>query len=146
MSYSSIELRRLFSTQACGYKFHVLAVYLHPTFTRPFQLEKYLESCRTSAEEFFCVNSNCLQVVGCFLWRAPSWMFHGILNLTLHNNVLKKCGLLIHSLQFYQKPEFTLDLSGQFWFTRIFCHRFCKHLFFEILEKFLQSIAAIFFV
>ena len=38
---------------ACGYKFHVIAVYAHPTFTAPFQSEMHLKSSRTSATELF---------------------------------------------------------------------------------------------
>ena len=43
-SYSLIESQLLPCAPACSYKFHALAVYLHPTFTAPFQSEAYLEA------------------------------------------------------------------------------------------------------
>ena len=36
-SYNSIESQLLPCAPACGYKFHAPTVYLHPTFTAPFQ-------------------------------------------------------------------------------------------------------------
>ena len=47
-SYSSIESQLFHCTPACCYKFHALEVYLHPTFTVPFQSESHLDSSRTS--------------------------------------------------------------------------------------------------
>ena len=35
ISYSLIEPQLLPYASACGYKFHALAIYLHPTFTAP---------------------------------------------------------------------------------------------------------------
>ena len=46
--YSSIESQLLPCAPACGYKFHALAVYLHPIFTAPFQSDAHLESNRTT--------------------------------------------------------------------------------------------------
>ena len=42
---------------AWGYKFHALAVYLHPTFKIPSQSEAYLEPSRTSAMELQAANN-----------------------------------------------------------------------------------------
>ena len=42
-SYSAMESQLLPCAQACGCKFHALAVYLQPRFTSPFQLEVHLE-------------------------------------------------------------------------------------------------------
>ena len=47
-SYSSIESQLFPCTPACACKFHALEVYLHPTFTAPFQSEAHLEYSRTS--------------------------------------------------------------------------------------------------
>ena len=87
--YSLIECQLLPCAQACGYKFYALAVYLHPTFTAPFQLEVHLESSQTSAVQLFCGNSPHLQMIGYFCKRAPSQMFDRILNMTLSNNLLQ---------------------------------------------------------
>ena len=40
-SYSLIESQLLTCAPACSYKFHALAVYLHPIFTAPFQSEAH---------------------------------------------------------------------------------------------------------
>ena len=48
-SYSSIKPKLLPCATACGCKFHALAVYLHLTFTAPFQLEVHLESSQKCA-------------------------------------------------------------------------------------------------
>ena len=90
--YSLIEFRLLPSAPACSNKFHALAVYLHPIFTAPFQLEAHLESSGTSAVELFCRNSPCLQAIGYFCRRAPLQMFDRILNVTLSNNSLQLAG------------------------------------------------------
>ena len=66
MSNSSIKPQLLPCAPTCGCKFHALAVYVHPTFTVPFQSEEYFESRETSVEELFCGNSHRLKVVGYF--------------------------------------------------------------------------------
>ena len=48
-----IVLSTIPCARALAKKFHALAVYLHPTFTAPFQSEVNLESIRTSAMELF---------------------------------------------------------------------------------------------
>ena len=47
-SYSLVEFQ-LLSAPASGYKFHVLAVYLHSLFLAPFQSELHIEASQTSA-------------------------------------------------------------------------------------------------
>ena len=66
---------------AWGYKFHALAVYLHPTFKIPSQSEAYLEPSRTSAME--------LQAANNFRKKAPSWMLGRVLNTPLSDNLLQ---------------------------------------------------------
>ena len=51
--YRLIEFQIFPCAPACGYKFHALAIYLHPIFTAPFQSKVNLESSRTSAVEHF---------------------------------------------------------------------------------------------
>ena len=81
LPYSLIEFQLLPCAPVCGYKFHTLTVYLHSKFTVPFQSEAHLvKHLRWS---FFCRKSRCLQTVGYFRRRAPSWMFGRILNATL---------------------------------------------------------------
>ena len=49
LTYSLIKSQLFSCAPACGYKFHALAIYLHPTFTTPFQLEAHLKSSGTAA-------------------------------------------------------------------------------------------------
>ena len=56
-SYGLIKSQLLPCAPACCYKFHALAVYLHPTFTAPFQSEVHLEPSRTYAVKHFWKNS-----------------------------------------------------------------------------------------
>ena len=88
-SYSSIKSQLFPCATAYGYKFRALAIYLHPTFTAPFQSEAHFKSNQTIAVEFFCGNSQRLSAVGYFYRRAPSQMFDRILNATLFNNLLQ---------------------------------------------------------
>ena len=52
-SYSSIKSQLFPCATAYGYKFRALAIYLHPTFTAPFQSEAHFKSNQTTAVEFF---------------------------------------------------------------------------------------------
>ena len=47
------------------------------------------ESGQRVAVELFYGNSQRVKAIGYFRTRAPSWMFHMILNLTMPNNLLK---------------------------------------------------------
>ena len=68
-------------TPACGYKFHALAVYLHPTLTaHPIRGAFGIQS-NIFGGAFSIVNV--LRLFGYFRRRAPSWMFDRILNATL---------------------------------------------------------------
>ena len=58
-SYSLIESKLVSWALTCGYKFHALAVHLHPTLIATFQSEAHLESSWTSTVELFCRNSRC---------------------------------------------------------------------------------------
>ena len=51
--YILIQFQLLPCAPAWDYKFHALAVYLHPTFVASFQSELHIESSRTSVVELF---------------------------------------------------------------------------------------------
>ena len=88
-SYNSFKSQLLRCALASSYKFHALAVYLHPTFTTSFQSEAHLESSQASVVVLFCGNSRRLQAVGYFRRRAPSWMSDTTLNEALSNDLLQ---------------------------------------------------------
>ena len=48
ISYNLIKPQLLPYAPVCGYKYHALTVYLHTTFTSPFQLKVDLESSRVN--------------------------------------------------------------------------------------------------
>ena len=75
-SYSLIKSQLLPCAPACGYKFHALAVYLHPIFTAPFQSEAHLESIQTSAVELLAETADIFRLLD------------RILSVTLSNNSL----------------------------------------------------------
>ena len=65
------------------------SMHLQSTYTLHLQhikLEGHMESCRTTAVEFYCGNSQRIKAVGYFRRRAPFWMFDRIVNVTLPNN------------------------------------------------------------
>ena len=69
-SYSSIKSQLFPCAAACGCKFHALAIYLHPTFTSPFQSEAHLESSQTAAVEFFAETVSTFAIIAAKLHRG----------------------------------------------------------------------------
>ena len=87
-------------SQYSGYEFHVLVVYLHPTFTvTPIGGAFGIQS--NICGGFFYRNSGRVKTVGYFCRKAPSWMLHRmfdrILYVTLPYHSSKKvCGQAFH--------------------------------------------------
>ena len=84
--FSLIQPQLLPCTPACGYKFHALAVYLHPTLTAHTIRGAFGIQSNIFGGAFSIVNV--LRLFDYFRRRVPSWMFGRILNATLPTNSL----------------------------------------------------------
>ena len=90
---SSIESQQLPHVPACSCKFHALTVYLHPTFTVPFQSEVHLESNYTSVARFFAEIVDVFRSLGSFT------------SLGLHKEILDSPCLLLLLIYTKRKTE-----------------------------------------
>ena len=75
ISYSLIKHQPLLCAPACGYEFHALAVYPHPTFTTPPVSSAFWIRSEVCGAAFFAETVYVLRLLAVFAEKLHRWCF-----------------------------------------------------------------------